>query len=140
MGGVLLRADNADVTSSGVRVLETQLRLSAGKRHFVSETDQTSFIYRAENKPTVPTGFAVGCKWTLIAADLQRSQSSCTLGKYQPDWPDLFLCQPLPITTGQLCMCNVGMFVHIYVCVCVCVLNAKLCSKSNCVNIQTTLS
>lgn len=93
MGGVLLRADGADVTSSGVRVLRSlgdtaaaewrEVGVGSGGCRAVATTDQTSFIYRAENKPAVPTGFAVGWKWTLIAADFKkRNQSSFTLGKY----------------------------------------------------------
>lgn len=133
MGGVLLRADDADVMSSGVRVLrslgdtaeaEWKGRVGSGGCHSVSETDQSSFIYRAENKLTIPEGFAVGWKWTLIAADLQRSQGSFIQGKYQPDRPDLFPCYRLPvIIAGRWCMCNVAMFVR------VCVMEGKLCRK-----------
>lgn len=66
--------------------METQLRLSRRQDWDVesatlSETDQTSFIYRAENKPAVPTGFAVGWKWTLITADLKRNTKYLCSGK-----------------------------------------------------------
>lgn len=60
---------------------ERKARLGCGVCRSVSETDQTSFIYRAENKPAVPTGFAVGWKWTLITADLKRNTKYLCSGK-----------------------------------------------------------